>query len=83
MIKDEAGREIYRCKIAFNPVHYGMDAKAVVRKLQEGAVAVFTRDYQANLGSIAVDPRPLQSVGELDTIYKRLEEIQKSANGGK
>jgi len=83
MIKDEAGREIYRCRIAFDPEHYGMDAKAVVRKLQEGTVAVFTRDYQANLGSIAVDPRPLNSVGELDMIYERLAEIQKSANGGK
>ncbi|WP_313151621.1 DgaE family pyridoxal phosphate-dependent ammonia lyase [Lacrimispora sp.] len=83
MLRDEAGREIYRCKIEFNPEYYGMDAKAVVRKLQEGDVAIFTRDYQANLGSIAVDPRPLKSVGELDMIYDRLAEIHKSANGGK
>ncbi|WP_077613143.1 DgaE family pyridoxal phosphate-dependent ammonia lyase [Clostridium sp. Marseille-P2415] len=83
MIRDEAGREIYRCKIEFIPELYGMDAKAVVKKLQEGAVAIFTRDYQANIGSIAIDPRPLNSVEELDMIYRRLLQIQKSANGGK
>lgn len=83
MVKDEAGREIYRCKIEFDPELFGMDAKTVVKKLQEGAVAVFTRDYQANIGSIAIDPRPLNNVEELDTIYSRLVEISKAANGGK
>lgn len=82
IVKDEAGREIYRCKIEFNPELFGMDAKTVVKKLQEGAVAVFTRDYQANIGSIAIDPRPLNSEEELDTIYGRLMEIRKSVNGG-
>jgi uncharacterized pyridoxal phosphate-dependent enzyme len=82
IIKDEAGREIYRCKINFIPKDYGMDAKAVVKKLKEGAIAIFTRDYQANIGSIAIDPRPLNSVEELDTIYLRIAEIQDLANGG-
>ena len=82
MIKDEAGREIYRCRIDFDPELYGMDAKAVVKKLKEGTVAVFTRDYQANLGSIAVDPRPLNSVAELNMIHERLVKIQQSAKEG-
>lgn len=83
IIKDEAGREIFRCKIDFNPELYGMNAKDVVKELQRGAVAVFTRDYQANIGSIAIDPRPLNSEKELVIIEQRLKEIHKSANGGK
>lgn len=83
IIKDEAGRDIFRCKIDFNPQQYGMNAKDVVRELQRGDVAIFTRDYQANIGSIAIDPRPLNSEKELEIIEQRLKEIHKSANGGK
>lgn len=83
IIQDEAGREIYRCKIEFDPEPYGMNAREAVRALQEGDVAVFTRDYQANVGSVAIDPRPLNSQEELDTIYGRLLEIHQSASGGK
>ncbi len=82
MIKDEAGREIYRCRIEFDPELYGMDARTVAEKLKEGTVAVFTRDYQANLGSVAVDPRPLNSVAELNMIHERLVKIQQSAKEG-
>lgn len=83
IIKDEAGREIYRCKIAFDPELYGMNASEAVEKLREGPVAIFTRDYQANMGSIAVDPRPLNSPEELEIIRRRLVQIQKPENGGK
>lgn len=83
IIQDEAGREIYRCKIDFDPERYGVDAKTVVKLLQEGDVAIFTRDYQANIGSVAIDPRPLNSAEELDIIYRRLLEIHQSASGGK
>lgn len=83
IIKDEAGRDIFRCKIDFNPHQYGMNAKDVVRELQRGDVAIFTRDYQANIGSIAIDPRPLNSEKELEIIEQRLKEIHKSVNGGK
>lgn len=75
IIQDEAGREIYRCKIQFDESVYGMNAKAVVSKLQEGDIAIFTRDYQANLGSIAIDPRPLNSLDELNIIYERIKAI--------
>lgn len=80
LVQDEAGREIYRCRIDFDRDMYGMSAKEVVKRLQEGDVAVFTRDYQANLGSIAIDPRPLLGVDELDFIYRRLWEL---SEGGK
>lgn len=40
IIQDEAGREIYRCKINFNKDEYGLDAMEVVKKLQEGTPAI-------------------------------------------
>lgn len=83
LVQDEAGREICRCKIEFDPERYGMDAKAAVKALQEGDTAIFTRDYQANIGSVAIDPRPLNSIEELDTIYRRLQKLHQSAAGGK
>lgn len=83
IIQDEAGREIYRCRIEFDPKVYGIHAKEAVEKLKEGDTAVFTRDYQANIGAVAIDPRPLNSLEELDMIYEKLAEIHKSAVGGK
>lgn len=83
IVQDEAGREIYRCKINFDPERYGMSAQEAVKKLQEGETAIFTRDYQANIGSIAIDPRPLNSVEELDAIYDRLRELHRPDNGGR
>lgn len=81
LIQDEAGREIFRTKITFSPEIYGFTAREVVEKLQEGETAVYTRDYQANLGSIAIDPRPLKSREELEYIEKRIKEIGKEVNG--
>lgn len=77
LIQDEAGREIYRTKITFDPDVYGWTAKDVVKKLQEGDTAVYTRDYQANLVSIAIDPRPLVNKEELAFIENRIIEIGK------
>lgn len=77
LIQDEAGREIYRAKISFDKNVYGFSAKEMIGKLQEGTVAVYTRDYQANIGSLAIDPRPLKNLDELEYIYHRIVEIGK------
>lgn len=77
LIQDEAGREIYRAKITFHKETYGYSAKEMISRLQEGEYAVYTRDYQANIGSLAIDPRPLNSLDELEYIYKRISEIGK------
>ena len=77
LIQDEAGREIYRAKISFDKNAYGFSAKEMIGKLQEGAAAVYTRDYQANIGSLAIDPRPLKNLDELEYIYRRIVEIGK------
>lgn len=77
LVQDEAGREIYRAKITFSKESYGFSAKEMVQKLKEGEYAIYTRDYQANIGSLAIDPRPLKNLEELEYIYKRIEEIGK------
>ncbi|MEG1389885.1 MAG: DgaE family pyridoxal phosphate-dependent ammonia lyase [Angelakisella sp.] len=77
LVQDEAGRAIYRCKIAIDPERYGMDACELVRQLQQGSVAIFTRDYQMKNGSIAIDPRPLNGTEELDIICQRLWQLSK------
>ena len=77
LIQDEAGREIYRAKITFHKETYGYSAKEMLSRLQEGEYAVYTRDYQANIGSLAIDPRPLNSLDELEYIYKQISEIGK------
>lgn len=75
VVRDEAGREIYRCNIQVDPLAFSMDAKTLVRELRQGEPAIFTRDYQANMGFIAIDPRPLNSKEELDIIYNRMKEL--------
>lgn len=77
LVQDEAGREIYRAKITFHKETYGYSAKEMISRLQEGEFAVYTRDYQANIGSLAIDPRPLHSPEELEYIYERINEIGK------
>ncbi len=77
LVQDEAGREIYRAKISFNKDVYGYSAKEMIGRLQEGEYAIYTRDYQANIGSLAIDPRPLNSLEELEYIYKRISDIGK------
>lgn len=76
IVQDEAGRQIFRCKITFTP-KFGRTAKEVVALLQEGDPAIYTRDYQANTGSIAIDPRPLLCSDELDTIYLSIRNLYK------
>lgn len=77
LVQDEAGRKIFRCRVDIDCNLYGMCAREVTERLHEGDVAIFTRDYQVNLGSIDIDPRPLLGVEELDFIYQRLWELSK------
>lgn len=77
LIQDEAGRDIYRAKIYFEEAEFGCSAKEVVKCLKEGDTAIYTRDYQANLGSIAIDPRPLKGLEDLELIHTRIAGIRK------
>lgn len=75
VIQDEAGREIYRTKITVDEKRYGMSALSLVKALEQHDPAIYTRDYQANIGSIAIDPRPLKAKDELQIIYEVLKQI--------
>jgi uncharacterized pyridoxal phosphate-dependent enzyme len=77
IVRDEAGRPIYRAKIDFDKVKYGMNAKEVAQALSNRNPAIYTRDYQANIGSLSIDPRPLNSKEELAEIYESLVQLKK------
>lgn len=72
---DESGRDINRCKITFDKETFGLNAEEVVEKLIDGEVSIYTRDYLKNLGSISIDPRPLNDHKELEIIANRIEKI--------
>jgi len=57
--QDEAGREIYRAYVQIDATVVGKTAFHVIRELENGNPAIFTRNHYANVGGIAVDPRPL------------------------
>ena len=72
--QDEAGREIYRARIQFDPTLCGMNATQVAAALKKGNPAIYTRDHYANVGILQIDPRPLLS-GQVEEIIKGLKEI--------
>ena len=72
--QDEAGREIYRARIQFDPTLCGMNAAQVAAALKKGNPAIYTRDHYANVGILQIDPRPLLS-GQVEEIIKGLKEI--------
>ena len=77
IIQDEAGRAIYRCKVTVDENVYGVNAKQLISLLGKEDPGVFVREHLANLGSIAIDPRPLKSKDELTTIFEILKKIGK------
>ncbi len=80
IVQDEAGRAIYRAKITFDKAKYGMSAVEVAEALSQRDPAIYTREYQANIGSLAIDPRPLRSKEELDEIYESLVQLKKEGS---
>ncbi|MTI46280.1 DgaE family pyridoxal phosphate-dependent ammonia lyase [Sporosalibacterium faouarense] len=76
IVKDEAGREIYRCQIKVEKDILGVDANYIIENLEEGDPSIYTRNHYANIGIINVDPRPLKR-GEERVILERIKEIVK------
>ncbi|WP_066496308.1 DgaE family pyridoxal phosphate-dependent ammonia lyase [Abyssisolibacter fermentans] len=71
--QDEAGREIFRLKVKVNNDILGFDARALIKELENGNPAIYTRNYYSNLGYIHFDPRPLHQ-GEEELLLDRLKE---------
>lgn len=76
IIQDEAGRQIYRAKVDFDESKFGMNAKQAVKALSSRNPSIYTRDHQANIGSLAIDPRPLNSMYELIEIVNALKQLK-------
>jgi len=74
IVQDEAGRAIYRARIKIDPMLAGTDAAQTVDGLQNGEIAVYTRDYGARQGYFDIDPRPLLG-DDMQVIERRLREL--------
>jgi L-seryl-tRNA(Ser) seleniumtransferase len=74
IVQDEAGRAIFRARIQIDPAKSGTSAKQVVTELQNGEIAIYTRDYGVKQGYFDIDPRPL--VGDdMQVIASRIHEL--------
>ncbi len=79
MVQDSAGREIYRCELCFAK---GINVKELVNDLKEGEIAIYTRDYLANIGKIELDVRSVEN-DELVIIYQRVKALLSGGKYGK
>lgn len=72
--KDEAGRKIYRVSVKVDDNLGEIGAENIIRELEGGNPAIYTRNHHANVGIINIDPRPLAE-GDEKYIVDRLKEI--------
>ena len=73
-VQDGAGRLIIRSEISFDENKLNMTARDISRKLKEGDIKIYTRDYRANEGKIEIDIRDV-SDQELEIIENKLRKI--------
>jgi L-seryl-tRNA(Ser) seleniumtransferase len=59
IVQDEAGRAIYRGRIQVDSQLAGLTAGQLNEKLQQGDIAIYTRDYGVRQGYFDIDPRTL------------------------
>ncbi|MCR8644842.1 DgaE family pyridoxal phosphate-dependent ammonia lyase [Paenibacillus sp. N1-5-1-14] len=74
IVQDEAGRAIYRANLSFDAKVIGKSAYEIIKELESGNPAIYTRNHYANLGIINVDPRPLLK-GQEQIIAERIAQI--------
>lgn len=73
IIKDEAGREIYRCKVVVEPSS-AKSAQQVDEALKAGNPSIHCRGNMLAMQALVFDPRPLGK-GDKECIIQRLKEI--------
>lgn len=73
--QDEAGREIYRCKLHVDEKVFGISGYNLNEKLKSGNPGIYCREHEVNLGNLSFDPRPLTSKEDLDLIYETVLKI--------
>ena len=73
-VQDGAGRAIMRSEISIDEATIGRTAKALVKDLENGDIAIYTRAYRANEGKIEIDIRDIDAE-ESELIIARLKEL--------
>ncbi len=81
-VQDEAGREISRVELRLDEKALGVSATDLITFLRSGDPAIVTRDHKANLGVIAIDPRPI-SLDEARLIVDRVKAFYAAKCGPK
>ncbi|MEK3768113.1 DgaE family pyridoxal phosphate-dependent ammonia lyase [Paenibacillus sp. FSL R5-0887] len=74
IVQDEAGRAIYRGRIHVDPNQCAITALELSQQLQQGEVAIYTRDYGVRQGYFDIDPRPLMG-DDIEMITARIREL--------
>lgn len=77
IIQDEAGRQIFRSNISVDEKEYGMNASELDKVLQNGTPGIYLRNHMAKQGFLAVDPRPLTGLSDLEEILSALRILAK------
>lgn len=74
IVQDEAGRNIFRGRITIDEAKAGQSAIELIYLLEQGDPAIFTRDYNANIGYFDIDPRPLLP-GDIERIVQKITDL--------
>lgn len=74
IVQDEAGRAIYRARVQIDPGQTGTTAKEVAEGLQNGEIAIYTRDYGVRQGYFDIDPRSLMG-DDIVVIQSKIREL--------
>ncbi|MBB6633266.1 DgaE family pyridoxal phosphate-dependent ammonia lyase [Cohnella thailandensis] len=74
IVQDEAGRAIYRARVRIDAERVGKNAIQFASELQNGEIAIYTRDYGVRQGYFDIDPRPLQG-DDISIIASRIREL--------
>jgi D-glucosaminate-6-phosphate ammonia-lyase len=80
VVQDEAGRDISRVELKLDEAAPGFRASDLINFLRAGDPAIVTRDHKANLGVIAIDPRPI-SQDEARIIVERIQAFHARKQG--
>lgn len=74
IVQDETGRAIYRARVQIDPEQTGTTAKEVASGLQNGEIAIYTRDYGVRQGYFDIDPRSLMG-DDILVIQSKISEL--------
>lgn len=74
VVWDDAGRDIARAEISFDPKVIGKTALEMIPLMKQGDTAVYFREYKANDGKVEADVRSVSSA-QLDIIYHKIKQI--------